>query len=109
MDGANILSIYEGISDLTKQMLAAAQRSDWDGLIALEKDCGTLFARLLSTDDNEARTLEFRQRKAELIRSVLDDDAQIRLLVEPWLVNLAALLGSTRQQRQLNQIYRPRW
>jgi hypothetical protein len=41
-----------------------------------------------------------------LIRGVLDDDAEIRLLVEPWLAQLADLIGHTGHQRRLSQAYR---
>lgn len=105
MDGDHILSIYEGVSRLTRQMLAAARRSDWDQLVALEKHCSALFAQLFAIKDERPRSAEFQRRKSELICGVLDDDAQIRLLVEPWLANLSALIGNTRQQQRLGQAY----
>jgi len=106
MDGDRyILSIYESISRLTRQMLAAARSSDWDQLVALEKNCYAMFAQLFASTDGRPRSAEFRRRKTELICGVLDDDAQIRMLVEPWLVNLSALIGNTRQQTRLSQAY----
>ena len=105
MDGDHILTIYSGIADLTRQMLAAARAGEWDTLIALEKACSAHFARLLAGEDNRPRNAEYQRRKAELIRSVLDDDAQIRLLVEPWQAQLSALIGHNGQQRRLRQTY----
>ena len=105
MDGDHILIIYSSIADLTGQMLAAARLGAWDTLIALEKACSAHFARLLADEDGRARDAEHQRRKGELIRGVLDDDAQIRLLVEPWQAQLAALIGHNGQQRRLRQTY----
>ena len=105
MNGNQILAIYEEISRTTGQMLAAARSDDWDGLVALEKDCSGMFARLFEAEDGAPRDAEFQRRKGELIRGVLADDAQIRLLVEPWLVQLTAMIGSTRQQNRLSRAY----
>src|SRR5476649_796252 len=85
MNNDQILAIYESISRLTRQMLAAARGGEWDALVRLERDCSGLFARLFTSEDEAPRSDEFQRRKAALIRGVLDDDAEIRLLVEPWL------------------------
>jgi flagellar protein FliT len=106
MSDDQILLTYESISRVTKQMLAAARGGDWDALVRLERDCSAHFARLFSGEDERPRSAEFQSRKAQLIRSVLDDDARIRLLVEPWLEQLSALLCHSGQQRRLAQAYR---
>ena len=105
MDAEQVLSIYEDISRVTRQMLAAARSDDWDRLISLERDCNTQFAQLYTHRDSGSPNPDFERRKAELIRSVLEDDAQIRLLVEPWLANLGALMGTTRQKQRLSTTY----
>ena len=99
------LALYSGIADLTRQMLAAARAGDWDTLIALEKACGAEFARLLAGENGLPRDAEYQRRKADLIRGVLADDAQIRLLVEPWQARLAHLLGDSRQKQLLRRTY----
>jgi len=106
MNEDHILMTYEGISRVTKQMLAAARDSDWDALIQLERDCSGLFSRLMTGEDECPRSAQFQHRKAQLIRTVLDDDAEIRLLVEPWLTQLSSLIGHTGHQRKLSQAYR---
>ena len=105
MSADTILAIYEDISRITRQMLEAARSDDWDQLVDLEKNCSARFAHLFELEDGSARDDEFRRRKGELIRDVLRDDAQIRLLVEPWLAHLSAMIGTTRQQGRLNQAY----
>ncbi|MCE9638738.1 MAG: flagellar protein FliT [Betaproteobacteria bacterium] len=105
MNDELILATYESISRLTRQMLAAARNGDWDGLVRHERECSGLFARLMNGEDQRPRGTDFQRRKAELIRGVLDDDAEIRLLVEPWMANLAILLGHAGRQRRLSQTY----
>ena len=100
-----ILAIYSGIADLTRRMLAAARAGEWDTLINLEKACSTHFARLFAIEDGAPRDAQYQRRKAELIRAVLDDDAEIRLLVEPWQARLSALIHHHGQQRRLQQTY----
>ena len=108
MDEQQVLATYERIARLTGQMLAAAQAGQWDRLTALEQECGALFAPLIDQPEQPvSANAEYRTRKAELIRHILDDDARIRVLVEPRLEDLAALLSAGRQKRQLNRAYQP--
>lgn len=107
MNGEQILSAYEKIALLTRRMLETARRSEWDALIDLEHDCGRHFARLIENTREQPDDPDYRSRKAALIRRILDDDAEIRLLVEPWLAQLSILIGNTQQQSRLQQAYRP--
>ena len=103
---ARVLEIYEEIAALTGRMLAAARGAQWDALVALERNCSALFSRLVELDDGSAaRGTEFQRRKAEIIRKLLDDDAQIRVLVEPWLAELPDLLSLTVRRHQLGKAY----
>lgn len=105
MDCNQILAAYEDIACLTHQMLVAARAGDWDRMVILEKECAAHFALLLAGNTEAPHDDGYLQRKAGLIRRILDDDAQIRLLVEPWLEKLSTLIGSTRQQSRLHQTY----
>ena len=105
MDEQLILATYESIAGLTRRMLAAAQASQWDRLTALEKEASGLFEPLMAHDRTPPADAEYRRRKAELIRGILADDAQIRLLVEPRLRDLSSLLGSARQEQRLVRAY----
>jgi len=106
MDGDHILAVYQDISRITQQMLAAARGNDWEQLETLEQECGTRFQALLAAEDCRPRDAEFQRRKAALIRRVLDDDAQIRNIVEPWRTKLGALIFDSHQQKRLADAYR---
>jgi flagellar protein FliT len=105
MDERLILATYESIARLTRRMLAAAQAGLWDEVTTLEQEVSGLFAPLVAHDHEPPAGAEYRRRKVELIRDILADDAQIRLLVEPRLKDLSALLGSTRQEQRLARAY----
>lgn len=105
MNEENLLTAYQDISALTQRMLAAARQGEWDTLIELERECSVHFSCLASHDDGRARSPDFQRRKAQIIHGVLDDDAQIRLLVEPWLAQLSDLIAHSGRQRRLGQAY----
>jgi flagellar protein FliT len=107
MNGAQIIAEYSEIAAITRRMLEAARSSEWDNLIELERGCGRHFARLFEIGGAQPDDPDYRSRKAALIRGILDDDAEIRLLVEPWLAQLSTLIGSTQQQSRLQRAYRP--
>jgi len=101
----HILDIYGSICDKTAEMLDAAQRSDWDRLIALEQDCRALIECLKHTDAGPAAGAKFVQRKIAHIRTALANDAQIRKFTEPWMNQLEVYLGGARQERKLRRAY----
>ncbi len=105
MNGDQILAVYEEASAITRQMLLAAREGDWDRLVAHEKDCAARFVHLMTSEPGQTTDAAFQRRKAEIIHGILDDDAQIRMLVEPWLMKLSVLIDSTRQQSRLSQAY----
>lgn len=107
MNGPQIIAAYEAILALTGQMLEAARNDDWDGLVALEKECKKLVAELVAENTGQPLSGQFRQRKAEIIRKVLADDAEIRNITQPWMAHLQAVLGSAGREKKLRHAYDP--
>jgi flagellar protein FliT len=107
MTNQEILAVYEDMSLLMGQMLDAANKSDWDALILLEKQCAAHVATLKLHDQTpEALEESSRLRKIDLIKKLLNDDRQIRDLITPWMAHLSALMGNTRIQAQAFKAYR---
>ena len=100
-----ILGLYVSISDKTGEMVKAAQASDWDRLVALEQDCRGLTDGLRQTAASPEENKHFTQRKFELLRKALADDAKVRECTEPWMHQLTQYLGSARQQHRLQNTY----
>lgn len=105
MTGEQIIGLYDTVSQLTEQMLAAAQNSDWDNLVALEAHCASQVQILKASEPADPLPGEFRSRKIEIIHRILDHDRQIRDLTQPWMAQLSTLINSRGAQRKLSAAY----
>ena len=105
MNSPQIITPYETILAITGQMLDAARNDDWERLVALEKDCKKLVEELIAENYGLPLSSQFQQRKAEIIRKVLADDAEIRSITEPWMAQLQSFLGSAGRERRLSRAY----
>ena len=101
----DVISLYEDVSALTTQMLDAARRGDWDHLVELENRCASQVDRLREGEAPVPLTGAWRETKIRIIKQILDQDRQIRDIVEPWMAELAALINSTGTERKLSQAY----
>lgn len=89
---AQLLDCYERIASASGQMLDAARRGDWEALVAAETECGALIdeARRLRAGGRMSAAGEARRLSA--LRKVLQDDAEIRNLMQPWLNTLDGVM-----------------
>jgi hypothetical protein len=97
MSAERHLHLYEDIAATTRRMVDAARGLDWDGLWAAEEECRALVERARALDAVELDERE-RQRKAELIRTMLRHDAEVRALAYPALARLDALVRGPRRR-----------
>ncbi|ASU38303.1 flagellar protein FliT [Herbaspirillum sp. meg3] len=105
MDGAEVISLYEAVAELTDQMLAAARREEWDLLSKLEADCAHVVDILKKHEATVTLTDDRRERKIEILKKILEDDRDIRNLTDPGLKKLATLIQSTSTERKLVKAY----
>jgi flagellar protein FliT len=106
MNAQELIAAYERILGTTGRMLEAARKADWDGLIELEQACRVDIDRVVGLGGDMPRLPEeLQRRRAEIIRGVLDADAQIRDLTQPWMAQLEQLIGATRNSRRLSGSY----
>lgn len=105
MNGDDVIAIYESISALTDQMLAAARAADWELLAKLETQCGKHISNLKNFEDNISLSDEHRNRKVDIIKKILEDDRSIRHLTEPGLRKLSALIQSNQTEQKLLNTY----
>lgn len=109
MNNTQIIITYEEILNTTNKMLAAAKNNEWDLLITLEQECRKLTDILISNNSEQEPSLsdELQQQKVKIIHQVLANDAQIRTITEPWMLQLQKILSTTRCERNLQQAYQP--
>jgi len=104
-----ILDYYEEVRETSVLMLQAARASDWETLVVRERQCAAIIGRLQACGGDDAGLLDApaQKRAHEIIRSILANDAEIRNLTQPWLLQLEAHLGTARLTRKVAAAYRP--
>lgn len=83
-----LLDYYKAIESKSADMLQAAQVQDWDAVVVCEKACGVLIHELRQQAQVRELTAVQRKEKMRIMQRILRNDAQIRILAEPWLAQL---------------------
>ena len=105
MSNMQAITNYESLSALTGKMRDAATQGEWDALISLEQQCSLQVAAMRSLDSGTALDESSHQRKIQLIKKILADDAEIRNRTESWMGQLQRIMQSNRQEQRLSQAY----
>jgi len=82
-----LIDYYKAIEDSSRQMLNAAKSEDWDQVVHFEGACAVLIEQLRARSHSEELLPEQRSEKARIMQRILQNDAQIRYLAEPWLAH----------------------
>ncbi len=93
---SQLLNYYEAIERASQDMLDAARNGDWDAVVKLEGACALLISQLKHAAANQQMASEERQLKSRIMQRILVNDAEVRVLAEPWLEGLDHLLGGAR-------------
>ncbi|AYH43108.1 flagellar protein FliT [Azoarcus sp. DN11] len=101
------LALYEAMSTVSAAMVEAARANDWDRLVTLEREMAALRDEIVHTADAAQEPLgaDAAAHKAELIATMLGNDAEIRSHVEPWLASVRKLLSGTARDRAVRAAY----
>jgi hypothetical protein len=98
---------YEKALELTRSMLDAAQKSEWERLVVLERDRATLINELRELDREPPRDARERDHKRVLLREIMQFDEQIEILTQDWMRELREVLGSISAEQRLSRTYGP--
>jgi len=82
-----LIDYYKAIEDGSVKMLEAAKNEDWDGVVRFEGACAVLIEQLRHRARSEELDGPSQLEKSKIMLRILNNDAQIRYLVEPWLSN----------------------
>ena len=80
-----LIDYYKAIEDSSTKMLEAAKAEDWDGVMRFEGACAVLIEQLRTRAHSEELDAQSLAEKSKIMRRILNNDAQIRYLAEPWL------------------------
>ncbi|MEN9436058.1 MAG: hypothetical protein RIR09_1071 [Pseudomonadota bacterium] len=92
-----LLDYYKAIEDSSVRMLEAAKAEDWAEIMRFEGVCAVLIEQLRQCAQTEQLDEGARREKSRIMLRILNNDAQIRFLAEPWLQQIEG----TCQQSQL--------
>lgn len=92
-DERPLIAHYEAIAEASRVMLDAARRGDWDQVGRQEQHCRRLIERLSAAKDDQPFRDMDHDRRLELLRAILSDDAEIRDRSEPWMRSIETMLG----------------
>jgi flagellar protein FliT len=92
VERSQLLQHYEAIAAASSAMLEAARAEDWDEVTRLEDRCRTLIAALKAAAADTPLSRKDNERRMDLLRKILADDAEIRGRAEPWLEQLEYLV-----------------
>ena len=95
----SLYDYYQAIENASRQMLEAAQTENWDQVVRYEGACAVLIEQLRHKSQHEELTAEQRKDKARIMQRILRNDAEVRLLAEPWLSELDEFLSPQTAQR----------
>lgn len=80
-----LIDYYKAIEDSSSKMLTAAKAEDWDGVMRFEGVCAVLIEQLRVRGRSEDLDAQSLAEKSKIMLRILNNDAQIRYLAEPWL------------------------
>lgn len=99
------IEIYEQMCALSNRMVEAARANDWERLIDLERAVAGLRETLLKDADDGAADPREAEKKRDLIRRILQDDAEVRRHTEPWMEHVRRFLNGGAKKRQVDRAY----
>ncbi|MBT3067585.1 flagellar protein FliT [Rhodoferax sp. U11-2br] len=91
-----LIDYYKAIEDSSARMLDAAKSEDWEQVVHFEGACAVLIEQLRSRASSEQLLPEQRAEKTRIMQRILNNDAQIRYLAEPWLTHCEQNLEGQR-------------
>lgn len=94
-----LIDRYEELAQLSRDMLVAAHLEDWEQVARLEWRGQLLIEYLKRASAIVPLSEDEQHRRVELLRDILQDDAQIRLRAEPWLLELERLIGMPQRAK----------
>lgn len=105
-DNKAVMDKYASIAKQSEEMLRAAQSGDWDGLCEAEERCSALISELQTIKQNQA-TLNDKEKQEHIgyLKKILADDAAIRNITEPRLMQLEQFLRAASNNTRLNKTY----
>ena len=105
MTSQTVVDGYEMLLAYTHLMLESARNRDWATLIDQERDYVLQVERLASLDAEFQLDDEQRERKAELLETILENDLEIRQRLVERRDELSSQIGNAQRQQSVQRAY----
>jgi len=92
-----LMTYYKAIEDSSSKMLDAAKAEDWEQVVRFEGTCAVLIEQLRYRAREEELPPEQRQEKARIMQRILRNDAEIRYLTEPRLMQIEQMIEGAQR------------
>lgn len=79
-----LIDYYKAIEDSSRKMLNAAKLEDWEQVVRYEGACAVLIEQLRARASSEMLLPGQQTEKIQIMQRILQNDALIRFLAEPW-------------------------
>jgi flagellar protein FliT len=107
MNEIEILDHFRHMAALSAKMCQAAQQADWDSLVEQERLLvQARRTRILSAPEMAGLSEAGQKHVRALIEKMLEDDAEVRRHVTPWLGSTRRYLASLNQGQKMQNAYR---
>ncbi|AGB82965.1 Flagellar protein FliT [Serratia sp. FGI94] len=100
-----LLSAYQHITTLSAQMLALAQNGEWDRLVEIELSYVTAVEKTADFSDVMASSMALQELLRHKLQQILDNETQLRALLQQRLTELKSLIDRSTQQSAVNATY----
>lgn len=105
-EAERLLACYEALLERSTRMLAKAREEAWEALIEEESRYVQEVERLAREDQGQALDAAQRERKADLLERILEQDMEVRRHLVARRDELGELIGNSRRKRDLERAYR---
>ena len=102
------LQAYEAALELTERMRVCARSAQWDRLVELETERGSLLEAIGQDDRDPARDGAARDGKRRILERMIACDAEVATLTQDWMAELRQILNSVDTSQKLERTYSAR-
>lgn len=101
----HLLSIYQQLLVLSQSMLRLATEGEWDKLIEMEVDYVSAVGKLAECTQQTPVPARAQDQLRPVLRHILENEAEVKTLLEARKRELALLISQTGRQKNVNKAY----
>ncbi|WP_187775992.1 flagellar protein FliT [Salinicola corii] len=101
----SVVDQYRQLLETSNRMLALAREQNWEALVQCEAGYLVSLERLRAADSEGPSSDAEREEKRALLARILEQDAETRRALEARRDELSHLIGSSRRQQALGEVY----